>query len=121
MSASSLAKPRAQAAELLGFLRAYRAEPALISALRDESEDVRLQAAMALGWCGGRAAVSPLIEALGDPSWTVRQAAHVALTNLTGMEFAFDALADRRQRNEASRLGAAGGRRFLPIARPTRS
>jgi HEAT repeat protein len=92
---------RARAAEALGFLRAYDAERALIQALADESDDVRLQAAMALGWCGGRAAVEPLIEALADPAWAARQAAHVALTNLTGMEFAFDAMGTRRARSEA--------------------
>ncbi len=98
---------RARAAEALGFLRAYCAEDDLIRALADESDEVRLQSAMALGWCGGRAAVEPLIEALADPYWTVSQAAHVALTNLTGMEFAFDAMASRRVRNEAQQAWRA--------------
>ncbi len=92
---------RAGAAEALGFLRAHDAEGELVRCLQDSDERVRLQAAMALGWCGGRAAVDPLIAALDDDAWTVRQAAHAALTNLTGMEFAFDAMAARRARKES--------------------
>ena len=84
---------RAGAAEALGFLRAYAAEPALIERLGDESPDVRRQAALALAWCGGRASVAPLLDCLGDRDWLVRQAAHVSLTNLTGMELPFNGLA----------------------------
>ena len=83
---------RVRAAEALGFLRARKAEAALVSRLRDPSPFVRQQAAMALGWCGGRKAMPPLLAALDDEDWLTRQAAHVALTNLTGMEFPFDAL-----------------------------
>lgn len=50
---------------------------------------------MSLGWCGGRAQVAALLAALDDDDWSVRQAAWVALTNLTGMEWPFDALASR--------------------------
>ena len=82
---------RARAAESLGFLRAYAAQPALLSALRDSSVAVRREAALALAWCGGREAVPPLLAALDDADWVVRQAAHVALTNLTGMEFPYHA------------------------------
>jgi HEAT repeat protein len=82
---------RARAAESLGLLRAYVAEPDLIQRLADESAEVRRQAAMALSWCGSRAALQPLVSALDDNDWLVRQSANVALTNLTGMEFAFDA------------------------------
>jgi len=92
------AKVRARAAEALGFLRAYSAEEALIERLRDESVEVRRQAAMALAWCGGRRAVAPLVEALDDDDWIARQAAHVSLTNLTGMEFPFDATAPPEDR-----------------------
>jgi HEAT repeat protein len=89
---------RAGAAEALGFLRAYEAEGALVDSLGDRSPSVRRQAAMALAWCGGRAAVAPLLLALDDDDWVTRQAAHVALTNLTGMELPFDALAARAER-----------------------
>jgi HEAT repeat protein len=82
---------RAAAAEALGFLRAYRAAGALTKALRDDSPAVRREAAMALAWCGGRGDVPALLAALGDADWTVRQGAWVSLTNLTGMEFPFDA------------------------------
>ncbi len=89
---------RAGAAESLGYLRAHAAEEALIARLQDASAEVRRQAAMALGWCGGRKAVAALLLALDDRDWLARQAAHVALTNLTGMEFAFNALAVPEER-----------------------
>nr|MCU0873127.1 HEAT repeat domain-containing protein [Pirellulaceae bacterium] len=89
---------RAWAAEALGFQRAYRAEAALLDRLRDAETSVRRTAVMALAWCGGRAAVTPLIEMLADEDWTVRQSAWVALTNLTGLEFPFDASALAAQR-----------------------
>jgi HEAT repeat protein len=89
---------RAWAAEALGFQRAYRAEAALLERLRDAEPSVRRSAVMALAWCGGRAAVTPLIEMLADEDWTVRQSAWVALTNLTGLEFPFDASALAAQR-----------------------
>jgi HEAT repeat protein len=90
---STSPETRAGACESLGFLRAYPAEGALVASLHDPSPLVRSQAALALAWCGSRTALSPLLEALSDDDWVTRQAAHVALTNLTGMEFPFDALA----------------------------
>ncbi|HUT34685.1 MAG TPA: HEAT repeat domain-containing protein [Planctomycetota bacterium] len=89
---------RAKAAEALGFLRAYAAGAALVARLRDEAPEVRRQAAMALAWCGGRTALPPLLATLDDADWVTRQAAHVALTNLTGMEFPFDAFASKETR-----------------------
>jgi hypothetical protein len=83
---------RAGAAEALGFLRAEAAQAGLIAVLRDSDDSVRRQAAMALGWCGRREAVPPLLAALQDDAWLVRQAAYISLTNLTGLEFPFDAL-----------------------------
>lgn len=84
---------RAGAAEALGYLRAYAAADVLVSALSDDSVLVRREAAMTLAWCGGRDHVAPLLKALEDSDWVTRQAAWVSLTNLTGMEFPFDALA----------------------------
>ena len=92
---------RAVAAERLGFLRAYSAESALLSALHDDAKPVRRQAAMALAWCGSRKSVSPLIETLADDDWFTAQAAHGALVNLTGMEFPFDAAADENEKAAA--------------------
>jgi len=89
---------RAGAAEALGFLRAYSAESPLIGRLHDPAPAVRRQAAMALGWCGGRRAVAALLVALDDDDWLTRQGAHVALTNLTGMEYPFSCTADLRKR-----------------------
>ncbi len=85
---------RAGAAEALGYLRAYSGAEALATALGDAVATVRREAAMSLGWCGGRRHVGTLLGRLDDADWTVRQAAWVALTNLTGMEFPYDALAE---------------------------
>jgi HEAT repeat protein len=94
---------RARAAESLGYLRAFRAAPNLVKVLSDETPAVRREAALSLGWCGGRAEVAALLAALDDSEWTVRQAAWVALTNLTGMEFPFDAQAKADARGEQAR------------------
>ncbi len=91
---------RAGAAEALGFLRANAAEAALIGQLADDAAEVRRQAAMALGWCGRRNAVPPLLSALDENDWLTRQGAHVALTNLTGMEFPFDSTASTAKRRD---------------------
>ncbi|MHC4334372.1 MAG: HEAT repeat domain-containing protein [Planctomycetota bacterium] len=84
---------RAGAAEALGYLRAYSEAESLVAALGDESAWVRREAVMSLAWCGGRGQVKSLITALDDDDWVVRQAAWVSLTNLTAMEWPFDALA----------------------------
>ncbi len=91
---------RAGAIEALGFLRAYRAESQLIAALNDDSAEVRRQAAMALAWCGCRVSIEPLLQSMNDDDWIVRQAAHVSLSNLTGMEFVFDATASPATRKQ---------------------
>ncbi|MHC4266725.1 MAG: HEAT repeat domain-containing protein [Planctomycetota bacterium] len=90
---SDSAYTRAGAAEAIGFLRAYSAADELSKALQDDSELVRREAAMALAWCGSRKHIEFLLDVLNDPDWVVRQSAWVTLTNLTGMEFPFDALA----------------------------
>lgn len=90
--ASDTPKIRAAAAESLGFLRAYAAERSVIAATKDPALVVRRQATLALAWCGGREAIGPLLGSLDDDDWVTRQSAHVALTNLTGMEFPFDAV-----------------------------
>jgi len=88
---SPSAAARAEAAERLGYLRAYNAADALASLLEDGDSAVRREAALALAWCGGRAQISILVDTLADADWSVAQAAWVALTNLTGMEFPFNA------------------------------
>lgn len=93
---------RQRAAEALGYLRYVAAAAALQQALTDPAPAVRREAALALAWCGGRDALPPLCAALHDQDWSVRQAAWVALTNLTGMDFTFDSLADRRVRQRQS-------------------
>ncbi len=89
---------RMRAAEALGYLRAYDAAEPLAGALGDRAAEVRCAAAISLGWCGGRGQVEDLLEALDDRDWTVRQAAWVALTNLTGLEWPYDALAGQDER-----------------------
>ena len=95
---SSEARIRYRSAERLGYLRSDAAESALLGVLRDDAAEVRRAAAMALGWCGTRLSLGPLTDALNDPDWTVRQAAHVSLSNLTGMEFVFNALGKLEER-----------------------
>jgi HEAT repeat protein len=95
---------RTSAAEALGYLRAYSAAPVLISALSDVVPQVRRAAAMSLGWSGGRPAVQALLDALDDRDWSVAQAANVALKNLTGMDFPFNALGDTQTRSAQSDL-----------------
>ncbi len=107
---------RARAAEALGYLRYTPAAGALAARLNDSAPAVRREAALALGWCGGREAIAPLCDALTDADWTVRQAAWVALTNLTGMEFPFNALADPAARGEQ----AAVWRRWVESLPPAR-
>jgi HEAT repeat protein len=104
------AEVRAAAAEALGFLRAYQAEPRLLARLDDASADVRTRVALALAWCGGRRSVEPLLRVLDDHQWTVRQAAWVALTNLTGMEWPFDALGPEDQQAAQVRVWRDGWR-----------
>ncbi len=84
---------RASAAEALGYLRAYESAGELARTLKDRNPVVRREAAMSLGFVGSRKHVEPLLGALADHDWTVRQGAWVALTNITGMELPFDALA----------------------------
>jgi HEAT repeat protein len=105
---------RAGSAEALGFMRAYDAAGALARALEDEDAEVRRNAALSLAWCGGRGELAPLVRALDDRDWSVRQAAWVALTNLTGIEFPFDALARGAARAEQ----AAAWRRFAESVPP---
>ena len=91
---------RYRSAERLGYLRSDAAEPALLDVLGDDAAEVRRAATMALGWCGTRMSLGPLVDALDDRDWTVRQAAHVSLTNLSGMEFAFNALGNLEERRK---------------------
>ncbi len=89
---------RSAAAEALGYLRAFSAADALAGAAGDKAPTVRREAVMSLGWCGGKKAVGVLLNRLDDTDWTVRQGAWVALTNITGVELEFDALAKSEQR-----------------------
>lgn len=91
---------RVSAAENLGFLRAYSAAESLVQLLQDESVEARRAAAVSLAWCGGRNQVDALLQALDDSDWSVRQGAWVSLTNLTGMEFPYEAHAKAATRAE---------------------
>ncbi len=67
---------RARAAERLGRMRSPRAVPFLITAMQDESDDVRVVAARALATIGDARAIPSLAAALGDPSrWTASNVA----------------------------------------------
>jgi HEAT repeat protein len=91
---------RAGAAEALGYLRAYSASSFLIAAIEDPSSQVRREAALSLAWCGDRNEIAVLLKKLDDEDWLVRQSAWAALTNLTGLEMPFDALASVEIRQE---------------------
>ncbi|MFQ5810212.1 MAG: discoidin domain-containing protein, partial [Armatimonadota bacterium] len=93
LASAKAPEARAAAAEALGYLRNYGAADALARALGDSEALVRREAALALAFCGAREHLRPLARALDDSDWVVRQSAWVALTNLTGMEWPFDALA----------------------------
>lgn len=101
--ADNNASVRSAAAESLGYLRAGKAADALERALKDPSSKVRRDAALSLGWCGGRKQIDPLLNALDDGNWTVRQGAWVALTNLTGMQWPFDGLANKAKRQSQTK------------------
>ena len=67
---------RARAAERLGRMRSPRAVPYLITAMQDDSDDVRVVAARALATIGDPRAIPSLAAALGDPSrWTASNVA----------------------------------------------
>jgi HEAT repeat protein len=102
---SPSADVRRRAAESLGIMRALDAAGDLAKALGDGSVEVRREAALALGYCGRRAQLGALADALEDGDWSVRQAAWVSLTNLTGMEFPFDAMAGERRDQVAAWRG----------------
>jgi HEAT repeat protein len=97
---SPSASVRAGAAEALGYLRAYSADSVLVAALEDPSSQVRREAAISLGWCGGRNEIALLLKKFDDEDWLVRQSAWAALTNLTGLEIPFNALASENVRRE---------------------
>ena len=84
---------RQAAADALGFLRAWAAADSLAHATSDPAPAVRRAAVLALGGCGQRRHLQSALSRLDDSDWSVRQAAWIALTNLTGMEWPFDALA----------------------------
>ncbi len=99
---SNVATVRAGGAEVLGFMRTVRAEGPLLSLLNDPSLEVRREAVLSLGWCGGRDSLAPLLDVMEkDEDWLVRQGAWVSLTNLTGIEFSYDAVATPSKRSEA--------------------
>ncbi|GAA2745510.1 hypothetical protein GCM10009868_27260 [Terrabacter aerolatus] len=58
---------RARAAQLLGLARAKDTVPLLVTALGDESVEVRNSAAYALGLIGDPAAAGPVLAAIGAP------------------------------------------------------
>jgi HEAT repeat protein len=70
--------------DLVGKLDDRQGRRLLLSALADDSGQVRAEAALALGDGGFLEAVRPLMDLkASDPSAQVRQAAAVALTKLT--------------------------------------
>lgn len=75
---------KTSAAQRLAIFRDRAAAPALVVALTDPEESVRLAAALALAACGTRATVPALALALDDSSQAVALAAAIGLEHLTG-------------------------------------
>lgn len=75
---------RALAAKALGEMRDATATPALVEALKDVSEDVRLSAVQALGRIGpgATAAIPALLEALNDTRPDIRSEITSALEKI---------------------------------------
>ncbi len=77
------AQVRQEAARALGRLHRSEAVPALLTALKKDSDkNVRFYAAWALGEIKDPRAVDVLLQALNDPEWTVRNQAAWALHEL---------------------------------------
>lgn len=96
---------RAAAAEKLGLARASRATEALIAAMKDPMEEVRLRAAKALGSIGGKGAAEPLVRALAEPNrWSAIRIADI-LTDL-GREVAGELIDRYPTLNRHGRLAA---------------
>jgi HEAT repeat protein len=84
---SSRHSARAWAANILGELKAPRAFPTLITALKDLDDEVRAKAAAALGRLGDRRAVTYLLDhLLTDPAPFVRARIAGALGQFAGNE-----------------------------------
>jgi HEAT repeat protein len=66
-------------ARVLGIIGDVRAEPAMLSALESEDNELRIRAAAALGMVGSLTCVPALRRALQDPEWEVRAQAAAAL------------------------------------------
>lgn len=107
---------RTTAATALGVLRGYAAADGLAKALGDADPAVRRAAVVSLGLCGRREHLGVLAARLEDPDWTVRQAAGIALSNITGMVFPFDGLAEPRERAAL----AAAWRQWVDELKPDR-
>jgi HEAT repeat protein len=114
---------RRKAADYLGEIGDDRAVPALIEALKDES-DVSWLAARSLGMIGDRRATGPLIEALGSPEKWLRQGAAWALGKIgddKAVEPLIPLLKDPNKdvrKNAAWALGIIGDERVIePLTR----
>ncbi|MFZ0492661.1 MAG: HEAT repeat domain-containing protein [Acidimicrobiia bacterium] len=73
-------------ARALGAIGDVAAEPALVRALQEGSDEVRIRSAAALHTAGSQASVHPLIRAVTDPVWEVRAQAARALGGLLDPE-----------------------------------
>ena len=104
---------RAQAARVLGDVRAVEAVPALELSLSDESPRVRLLAALALGRLGSRTSVAPLIELLRSNDGADATLRHGAVQGLVGCADAAQLVALVSDPSPQVRLGAVVALRRL--------
>jgi len=106
----------AQALEVVTGCLTPELVDAVIAALRDESEDVRLQAARVLrvGGPSGERAIRPLLERLTDNNVSVRLGAAQALARVASHRDAIPALiGGLRDGRESVREGVAHALRFI--------
>jgi len=95
-AASESTAEKLSAVRRLGLFRDRGATGALVAALKDASNEVRVAATMSLSACGTFKEIPPLTAALSDKHPLVAQGANVALEHLTGHNTDFNAYdADR--------------------------
>lgn len=85
-------------AQRLAIFRDPAGAPELAQCLEKGGRELRVAAAMALATCGTRESVPALLGALADPDPLVAQAANIALENITGRAWRFDAFVDAPER-----------------------
>ena len=108
-----------EAIKSLGKIKAPKGLPALIEALKDESEGaVRCAAALAMGQIKDESAVPYLINALDDKYWYVRRDAAKALSKLKGKSVKAAPMLARKMTDMYDEVREFSLRALLAIGKP---